>query len=317
VGTTTSATRSCPKCGFEQAEGLEACELCGVIFAKIPAELPGAPSPAAAAGPSAAPASDVLPTAAPHLSTYDLALLGGGLLAAILLSALPFTRFVLSALVTLLHELGHAAVAWALGCPAVPAFDLVYGGGVTYHQSFEPPLAVLVGGLFVAAGWWLRRRPRAVVAVAILGLVWLLIVVSPWRRSVAISAAGHAAEMLFAGLFLWMALSGVGWRSPEVERPLGSFVAFFVSLHTLAFASRLRSDDAYLAEYLRGKGGALMNDLEHVALDLKIWLGVETSVPELAGWILLLTPLTLATALALHVLRRRAYGALVWLLEER
>lgn len=333
-------TRTCPKCGREQAAGNEICEVCGVIFAKIPPhaisrdELPDmAPLPGSHAASEAsergtpgahAPTSRgarlsgaaALSNEAP-LSRYDWALLGGGFLAAALAQVFPLTRFLLSMLVTLLHELGHAAVAWVLGCPAVPAFDLMYGGGVTYHQDFEAPLAIFVGVGLAGLGYWLRGRPRAQVALAVVGALWLAVVISDWRRQLAISAAGHAAEMVFAGIFLWMALSGVGWRMPEVERPLGSFIAFFTAFHTLGFASRLRSDEAFLADYMRGKGGALMNDLEHIALDLKIWLDVDTTVPELAGWMLFLTPLPMLLAFCLHALRRPAKDLLVWLFEPR
>lgn len=339
--------RNCPKCGREQASDNETCELCGVIFARVRTPVPeegglpdlapppGEPDPRALgpaiAGPPGAPshAPDGQVHHGPHggcvqtapaicgLSRYELCLLGGGFLAASLAYLFPLTRFLMSMLVTLLHELGHAVVAWVLGCPAVPAFDLMYGGGVTYHQGFEPPLAVFVGLGLAALAWWLRGRPRAIAAIAVVGALWLAIVISDWRRELAISAAGHAAEMLFAGIFLWMALSGIGWRMPEVERPLGAFVAFFVAIHTMSFASRLRGDEAFLADYMRGKGGALMNDLEHIALDLKIWLGVNTTVPELAGWMLVLTPMPLLLAFGLHALRRSAKDFLIWLFEPR
>ncbi len=254
---------------------------------------------------------------APRFSAYDWKLLGGGLVAALLCYAFPLTRFLMSVFVTLLHEFGHALVAWLLGCPAVPAFDMMYGGGVTYHQDFELPLAIFIGVGMAATGWWLRRRPRAVVALALVSALWLFVVISNWRREFAISIAGHGAEMLFAGIFLWMALSGVGWRQPELERPLGAFIAFYVPLHVLSFAFSLRNDAAMLADYMGGKGGALMNDLEHVALDLRIYLGIETTVPEIAGWMLVLVPLPLVVALGLHGMRSRAQDALAWLFEEK
>jgi hypothetical protein len=307
--------QSCPKCGFDRAIERESCACCGVIFAKVRVaeEAPPRWSPA----PTPGPAPDHGEDDPPRLSSYDLWLLGGGLVAALLAYAFPLTRFLLSVFVTLLHEFGHALVAWGLGCPAVPAFDFMYGGGVTYHHAFNVPVAVFVGLGLVATGWWLRRRPRAVVALGVVGVLWLAIVVSEWRRGLAISSAGHVAEMIFAGIFLWMALSGRGWRRPEVERPLGAFLSLFVALHTLAFASRLRDDAAFLADYMGGKGGAMMNDLEHVALDLRIWLGMETTVPELAGWMLVLVPVPIIGAFALHVLRRSAWDGVVWLFEER
>jgi membrane protein CcdC involved in cytochrome C biogenesis len=118
---------------------------------------------------------------------------------------------------------------------------------------------------------------------------------------------GHLGELILAGALLFMALAGVGWRLPEIERPLGAFAAFFVQMQTLRFAWRLRHDAAFLAEYGEGKGGAMMNDLEVIALDLKIWTGVSTDVRELAGWLLFLAFVVPAAAILLYVFRRRIH----------
>ena len=32
--------------------------------------------------------------------------------------------------------------------------------------------------------------------------------------------------------------------------------------------------------------GAMMNDLEVIALDIKIWTGAELDIPQVAGWLL-------------------------------
>jgi hypothetical protein len=104
-----------------------------------------------------------------------------------------------------------------------------------------------------------------------------------------------------------MTLANVGWRIPEVERGLGAFVAFFVQINVLHFAWRLGHDRAFLDWYLAGKGGALMNDLEVVALDLHIFLGVSPSVETLAGWLLFLCVLPLPVAFLAYRNRRRMY----------
>ena len=120
---------------------------------------------------------------------------------------------------------------------------------------------------------------------------------------------GHVGELILAGVLLSMALAGVGWRIPEIERPLGAFAAFFVQLQTLTFAWRLRHDDAFLAEYVAGKGGALMNDLEVIALDVKIWAGVSMDIREVAGWLMLLALVVPIAAILLYVFRQRVRDA--------
>lgn len=231
-------------------------------------------------------------------------LVAGGLVAALVAHAIPFIAFILSPLVILFHEFGHAAAAWLLGCPAIPAFDFVYGGGITQHQDFQLPL-----GLFIAAGWvWLlwtfRRNPRILAAIGLSAGVWLVAVSSEWRRELVIASMGHLGEVILAGTLLFMALAGVGWRIREIERPLGAFAAFFVQIQTLRFAWRLRHDADYLAAYREGKGGALMSDLEVVALDVKIWTGASVDIPQVAGWLMFAALAVPAAAMLLYVFRR-------------
>jgi membrane protein CcdC involved in cytochrome C biogenesis len=116
---------------------------------------------------------------------------------------------------------------------------------------------------------------------------------------------GHGGELILAGVLLYMALSGVGWRIPEIERPLGAFAAFFVQMQTMHFAWKLRNDDAFLSWYREGKGGAMMNDLEVVALDLKIWTGVSLDIEQVAGWLLAFSLIPVALAVLMYVYRER------------
>src|SRR6185436_11151598 len=54
-----------------------------------------------------------------------------GLALALIVYVVPLLRFVFHTLITLVHEHGHTISAWSFGIPAIPAFDFVYGGGVT------------------------------------------------------------------------------------------------------------------------------------------------------------------------------------------
>jgi hypothetical protein len=138
-------------------------------------------------------------------------------------------------------------------------------------------------------------------------LVWLIFVSAEWRRELLVASAGHAFEFILAGILFYKALSGSGWKNPDVERPLGAFVAFFVLIHSMHFALKLRNDPSFLAWYREGKGGALMNDLEQVALDLHIHLNLRPGIEGVAGMLLLFSLIPLAAALLWHFQRARCH----------
>jgi len=298
VATVTSI--SCPACGFEQQGEGDTCIRCGVIFAKArtvdPPARPSIPAP-------------VVPSITGDPSNAKTwKMVGIGLVVAVFAHLFPLTRFILSPLVTLLHEFGHAVAAWVLGCPAIPSFDFVYGGGVTHHKYFQLPLGIAIGGGWAWLGWTFRRNPRTLSLVVVCAAAWLVAISSEWRREVVISSMGHGGELILAGVLLYMALAGVGWRMPEIERPLGVFAAFFVQIQTMQFAWKLRNDASFLDSYREGKGGAMMNDLEVIALDLKIWTGWALDIEQVAGWLLAFSLVPVGLALVLFVFRERVNG---------
>ncbi|HEX2062168.1 MAG TPA: hypothetical protein VHK90_15620, partial [Thermoanaerobaculia bacterium] len=245
-----------------------------------------------------------------RIGAAEWKILGFGLGAAILVYAVPFTRFVFSALVTLFHELGHAVMGWLLGYPSLPAFDFVYGGGFTHMGAFQPLIATLVALAFAYAIWLFRENRKSMALIGAVFLVWLFFVTREWRREIAFASAGHLSEFILAGILFYKALAGVGWRMPEVERPLGAFVAFFVQIHSTLFAWRLTRDAAFLDWYREGKGGALMNDLEVVALDLQIWLGLTPGIEGVAKLLLVFSVLPTLIALVWYFERARWHRVL-------
>lgn len=302
----------CPKCGFEQATGTTECARCGVIFARTQAARgsrgdaerePLAERPRYQ--PGFVPPSPVLIETFEdgRLGRAELKLLGFGLAAAVVVYAVPFLRFVFSALVTLFHELGHAVASWLLGHPAIPAFDFVYGGGFTHIDNFKLPIALALGAGWAWLAWTVRGNRRTLAIVVALAALWLVAVSSEWRRGLVVSASGHAGEVLLAAAFFYMALANVGFRIPELERPAAAFAAFFVVIHTMHFAWRLRTDADFLAWYREGKGGALMNDLESVALDLQIHTPLALGIEGVAGWLIVASLVPFAFALLLFFRR--------------
>lgn len=293
---------NCPKCGFAGLPGAAECVRCGIIFSKwetAPAYAPPVRTPAVVSQPVDEDERDG------RIGKSELMILGSGLVGAILIYALPFTRFVFSAMVTLFHELGHAVVGWLLGHPSLPAFDFVYGGGFTHQGAFKWPIALAIAGGFAWLAYLFRHNVKTLVAITIIFSIWLLFVSSEWRRELVIASAGHAFEFILAGILFYQALSGVGWRIPELERPLGAFAAFFVQIHSMLFAIRLRNDADFLAWYREGKGGALMNDLEVIALDLQIYLGLQPGIKGVAAMLLVFSFVPITVALIWYLFRSR------------
>lgn len=243
-----------------------------------------------------------------RIGAPELRIMAFGLVAAVVVYALPFLRFLFSALVTLFHELGHAMAGWLMGYPSLPAFDFVYGGGLTHHGEFNLVIAVLIAGILAYAAWLFRRNRRTLILIGVVFAVWVILISSEWRRELTFASAGHLFEFVLAGIFFYMALSGVGWRHPDLERPLGAFVAFFVQIHSVMFALRLRNDPEFLSRYREGKGGALMNDLELVAADLNIYLGVNPGIEGVAALLLLFSFVPIAVALVWYLKRSRCHS---------
>ncbi|HEX7150006.1 MAG TPA: hypothetical protein VF618_00860 [Thermoanaerobaculia bacterium] len=302
---------TCPKCGSLNAAGALECLSCGVIFAKWQQSLdfPAVVRPPRRSSAATARDDDDAVTDG-KLGPRELKILGFGLVAALVVYALPPLRFIFSVLITLFHELGHAIVGWLLGHPSLPAFDFVYGGGFTHQGIFRTSIALAVAGVFAWTMWRFREHRQWLVLFGTLFVVWLIFVTAEWRRELAIASAGHAFEFILAGIFFYQALAGVGWRNPEVERPLGAFVAFFVQIHSTGFAWRLMHDPDFLAWYREGKGGALMNDLEVVALDLHIHTPLNPGIIGVAKWLLIFSFVPTVVALVWYFGRARWHRAL-------
>jgi hypothetical protein len=245
----------CPKCRHEQPDAHATCEACGLIFARYRARdvdaagtgRPVAPAPEPEPGPSTR--AGLERPAARALAV------GGGL--ALLVSLFSCTRFVFAYLSILVHELGHTIAAWVFGYPAIPAFDFVYGGGLTIHQGRELPLVVGVYVALAAAAYFVRQRPRLLMAAGMVTACYSVLAWTPLHEAVQI-AAGHAAELVFAAIFLYRALSGAACRV-GAERPAYAFAGFFLVFHALGFAVELATSPVARAEYVAAKGGLGMD----------------------------------------------------------
>ncbi|MDX1582550.1 MAG: hypothetical protein R3338_03030, partial [Thermoanaerobaculia bacterium] len=184
------------------------------------------------------------------------------------------------------------------------------GGGFTHISGFQPILAAVILGGLIWLAWTLRANRRSLTLLVVVIAVWLFIVSSDWRRETVVAAAGISFELILSAVFFYMALSGQGWRVPEIERPLGAFVAFFVQIATMIFAWRLGHDPDFLAFYLEGKGGALMNDLEIIALNLHIYTPLNPGIEGLSNLLMLVSLVPIGIALLVYLKRRSLHRIL-------
>lgn len=271
-----AAGSSCPKCGFVQAEESGVCAACGVIFARLQAMARFPPLRPSQPG----------ETGETRLDTSTLRVLGGGLIAAGIVLALPFLSFVFSYLVVLVHELGHTAVSWAFGYPAIPAFDFVYGGGVSIHEDRSWPLLGFVGAGWLALGYWVRHHRRLLGMVVAGMALFTLLAFTPGHEVLHI-AGGHLAELIFSGIFLYRALSGNACHFGG-ERGAYSAAGWFIILFDIRFAAGLAFSPEKRLLYEEAKGGGRWMDLSVLAE--QYWGTDLATVATLLLALVLLTP---------------------------
>jgi hypothetical protein len=210
----------------------------------------------------------------------------------------PLASFVLHVLITVIHELGHVATAWIMGSPAVPSFDLTYGGGISHLFARQPVLIFLIYGALAALAFRERHyRPVLCTVLAVI-ILYSAVVFSP-LRDLLITTMGHGAELLFAGIFLYRALSGSQVLRSE-ECPLYAFLGLYVVLADAGFAYRLITSPEYREEYGEAKGGGHWMDFSRTA-DEHLHVRLEV----VAALFLLACVLTPVAAFLVHQYRRR------------
>jgi hypothetical protein len=215
--------------------------------------------------------------------------IGLGLAVGILL--VPFLRFVLGYLTILVHELGHAVAGWLFGYPSIPAFDFRYGGGVTGHESRQLPIVIAVLGALGYAIWYCRRHRLAAAIAGAATALYALAAFTPLHQAL-ITFMGHGSELVFAGIFLYRAISGSAIKH-AVERPLYAMVGFFIVLSDMRFAWGLIHDAGARAAYEEAKGGGHWMDFSllaerHLQMELATVAGLfwlACLIPPLAAWL--------------------------------
>ncbi len=186
-----------------------------------------------------------------------------GLILAIIAFQYPFVKYMISFFITLVHELGHAMVAWLFGAPAVPSFDFKNVGGVTHTFQQNRYFLYFVYFMFFIAITKLYRNMGA--TILLIGLIILHIIVNlnPPAFEIFGLFMGEGTTTVFAAIFLYRAISNDAVITP-LERPLYAFLAFYTFAQCFIFSYKLLYDATFQEFYFNGKPG-VPNDFLRIA----------------------------------------------------
>ncbi|TNF92144.1 MAG: hypothetical protein EP297_13875 [Gammaproteobacteria bacterium] len=262
----------CPKCNTIQSDSNTICEGCGLIFAKYQARQQDQQY-----------TEDLVAQyhqqhELHHIDPKGWSYLGIGLVLGLILFFLDFwiIRATIGALITLVHELGHTVLSWLFGSPAMPAFDFIHGGGMTF--SFEQQTEILFV-IYAALAWLMFRYLRNGLTLVILIVFTVTYTILAFSRlgEVVMLFMGHGTELVIAGVFIYRGISNSAIVH-DIERPLYSVIGFYMIFHDIAFAWKLGHSQSYRIEYESQKGGYHFGDFsriaeQHLGVDLTVTAG--------------------------------------------
>lgn len=244
----------------------------------------GRPSPHpsdSSTGTGRSPAVNPWVAAVRHCTPEHWQILAVSLVSGALLAFIGWPGALLQPLVIIVHELGHTVAYWLFGYVAIPAFDFIYGGGVTV--AFGGRSLLLLTGIYGGLAYlFYRYWNNVLTARVLLGLtiVYLWLAYTDGHQAI-VALMGHGFELIFGVLFLYRALSGFGCKRSG-ERSLNGTLGAYIWAHDIEFCWRLLSDRAYMLEYFQGKGGI---DHDFVRLAADYW-GIQFQL-VITGFLLL------------------------------
>lgn len=239
----TRTRTTCPACGHGNHPDAPRCDACG-----RPAALPPKP---------------------PLLVRREdrpLVYLGLGAVAAVAFTLTPLLKYMGWFLASLVHEAGHCAAAWAVGCPSIPAIRLD-GHAAAVHGDQSKVFAACV---LVALGIYAWRKRS--IPLGALALLYPLLAFTGARDWVFL-LAGHLSELAIGGVFFWRALVG-GFTETRAERVAYAACAWYLVIANIWLAGGLIFSEG-VRQWYRGSGSfGLTNDYLRLANSLHVGVGV-------------------------------------------
>lgn len=275
AGGKTVFTWKCPQCGVPQTHKYDECPQCGVIISKIRNGEDPAICRSQVPGPEKSGEMEFGQEENNEVTSDDLftrsldgsclRTVGIGLAIAIVIQAFCLPKWIFDVFKTLVHEMGHAIFGWIFAYPSLPAFDVIWGGGVTVHMERSNVLLVVIYCGLAGLIYVYRKNPRTVMLLAVVAAIHVAAVLTKFH-SLIIVFMGHGTELLIAALFIYRALSGSAVVHPA-ERPLYAALGFFIVISDLVMSYQLLTNYAMRSEYLSAKGDDCEMDFIRISRD--------------------------------------------------
>jgi hypothetical protein len=194
--------------------------------------------------------------------------LGIGAITAPIFALTPLLGFMGWFLASLVHEMGHSAVAWLFGMPAFPAISLE-GHAAAVHSDQSLFLALLVWAALATAAWrFLAGRARWI-AIGIVAVLYPALAFTRAGECLQL-LAGHGGELAFATLALWKTLDG-GFTESRLERGLYGTVGWYLLGKNVILCGGLLLSSSSREGYAENGSFGLTNDMIRVAEDVLGW----------------------------------------------
>jgi hypothetical protein len=191
-----------------------------------------------------------------------------GLATAPVFALTPILGFMGWFLASLVHEMGHAALAWFCGMPAVPAISLA-GHAAAIHSDQVPLFVACVAALLAFGAWRIFEGRARWIALGLIAVFYPLIALTGLKELLHL-LAGHGGELAFATLALWKALDG-GFTDSRAERALYGTVGWYLLGKNALLCFGLMTSQSARSRYHQNGSFGLQNDLIRVANDVLGW----------------------------------------------
>lgn len=208
-----------------------------------------------------------------------------------LVTLLRFPATCLDYIAVLLHELGHVALRFSFGYPALPALDFRHGGGVVY--PFDRSIWILFGFYAIATAafcWGMARRVWWFAALVSILTGLHLILAFNYRHEALCNFMGLGAEVLLAIACII--------RSARAEKMSGWLEQYFNMIFGMYVMGRniILTLSAYHAGAAEADtGGHFLRDAEQIAAVAGV------SAPQVALFALGFTVISALTALGFAI----------------
>ena len=210
---------------------------------------------------------------------------GLGLVFVPLINSTILTRNIGWILESIVHEGGHTLMALAMGQPALPR--ITFDGHVPF-TVIGPTQYIAVCIVVWAALAWLTfkayQNQFLRVTATILVVAYPIFAFSEPRRQLAILLAGHGGELLFAGIALWRAQTGL-FTANQLERAAYSVVGWYLVFLNIFLWSGILYDPIARDQYTQGPEEGHINDIVVATFDVLVW----TDVRWLAAFMLIVS----------------------------